>query len=109
MKILFVTSGAYIPEFTGGIESTIHDMSVLLQQRGISPGVMARLRKRTLRARLHGARRLLGLGHLSVVGGLSAARTESGHRREEREGEEGTSVAGRHGVSSKGDVVGKVV
>ena len=39
MKILFVTSGAYIPEFTGGIESTIHDMSVLLQQRGLSPGV----------------------------------------------------------------------
>ena len=62
MKILFVTSGAYIPEFTGGIESTIHDMSVLLQQRGLSPGVMARLRKRTLRARLHGSRRLLGLG-----------------------------------------------
>lgn len=61
LRVLFALTAAYLPEFTGGIESSIHESCCLLQHRGIDVAVLARFRKRGYRSRRHSLRRLLFL------------------------------------------------
>jgi glycosyltransferase involved in cell wall biosynthesis len=61
LKVLFALTAAYLPEFTGGIESSIHESCTQLRERGVEVAVLARFRKRGGRARRHALRRLIGL------------------------------------------------
>ena len=61
MRVLFALTAPFIPEATGGIESSIHDSCSLLRARGMASAVLARFRKHGYRGGRHAVRRALGL------------------------------------------------
>jgi glycosyltransferase involved in cell wall biosynthesis len=62
MKLLFAMTMPYIPESTGGVESTTHEMCQALRARGIEVAVLANFRRHGAPARRFALRRFLGGG-----------------------------------------------
>lgn len=59
MRVLFATTHAYLPQRTGGIESSTHELCGALARRGFEVAVMARLENRGLLALRNRLRRKL--------------------------------------------------
>jgi glycosyltransferase involved in cell wall biosynthesis len=69
-RILFATTAHHLPELTGGVESTTHELCLALAERGCAVAVLARTRRMSRFAWHARANRLIGRGPVALDSGL---------------------------------------